>query len=145
MGQGCTQIYCVYTCIYSSHILSNTSFTLSQALSALRRLRFSAARSLLASPSATCLSNVFSTLRPPRRGLPRAKHHIHRLTRVYQVYDRSFFYAMSYGLAFSHAMSYGGMSHMSESHQKTPNFLPNLPNFLPKLVKSGHVIASSFF
>ncbi len=56
----------VYTSIYSVHKLSNASFTLNQALSALRRRRFSAARSLLASFAATCLSNVFSTLRPPR-------------------------------------------------------------------------------
>ncbi len=47
------------TGIYEVHILSNASFTLNQALSALRRRRFSAARSLLASFAATCLSNVY--------------------------------------------------------------------------------------
>jgi hypothetical protein len=47
ISQGFSQIYFVHTCIYSGHILSNTSFTLNQALSALRRRRISAARSLL--------------------------------------------------------------------------------------------------
>ncbi len=56
--EGCNLIYRVYTSMYWVHILSNTSFTLNQALSALRRRRFSAARSLLASFAATCLSNV---------------------------------------------------------------------------------------
>ncbi len=45
ISQGCSQIYCVYTGIWSGHILSTTSFTLNQALSSLRRRRFSAARS----------------------------------------------------------------------------------------------------
>jgi hypothetical protein len=70
----------VYTGIYLVHILSSTSFTLNQALPALRHRCFSAARSLLASPAATCLWNVFSTLTLPKRGLPRAKLHSHRLT-----------------------------------------------------------------
>jgi hypothetical protein len=32
---------------------------------------------------------------------------------IYQVYDRSFPHAMSYGGAFSYAISYGRFSHMS--------------------------------
>jgi hypothetical protein len=59
----------IYQYILDTYTL-NALFTLNQALSALRRRRFSAARSLLSSFAVTCLSNVFSTLRPPRRGLP---------------------------------------------------------------------------
>ena len=73
----------IYICTYHVHTRSYslaTTLHSHQAQSALRRRRVSAPRRFRSFRAASFLSSVFSTDRPPRRGLPRPNCHSHAFT-----------------------------------------------------------------
>jgi hypothetical protein len=72
----------IFVCTWYRHVYtaSQPHFTSHQAQSALQCLLVSAQRRLSSLRAASFLSSVFSTDRPPRRGLPRPNCHSHRFT-----------------------------------------------------------------